>query len=62
MSLSQAQKNYWPGTAVAGAALAILFGILAANSSGGNSGAFIAAGVVCALIAVAAVAVLLLRR
>ncbi len=62
MSFSQAQKNYWTGTAVAGAALAILFGILAANSSGGNAGAFIAACVVCALIAVAAVAVLLLRR
>jgi hypothetical protein len=61
-SLTQTQKNYWTGAAVAGAAFAILFGILAATSSGGNQGAYIGACVVCGLIAVASVVVLLVRK
>lgn len=62
MSLTQTQKNYWTASAVAGAALAILFGILAATSSGGNQGAYIAACVACALVMVVCVVVLLVRK
>lgn len=62
MSLSQTQKNYWVGALVAGAAFAILFGILAGNSGGSNQGAYIGAAVVCGLIAVASLVVLLVRR
>lgn len=62
MSLTQTQKNYWTGSAVAGAVLAILFGILAATSSGGNQGAYIAACVACALVMVVSVVVLLVRK
>jgi uncharacterized membrane protein YesL len=62
MALTQAQKTYWTGAAVIGAVLALLFGILAANASAGNQGAYIAACVVCALIAAASAVVLLTRR
>lgn len=62
MSLTQTQKNYWTASAVAGAALAILFGILAATSSGGNQGAYIAACVACALVLVVCVVVLLVKK
>ncbi len=61
MSVSRTQKNYWTGAVVAGAAFAILFGILAGNS-GGSQGAYIGAAVVCGLIAVASLVVLLVRR
>ncbi|MCB0912956.1 MAG: hypothetical protein KDB60_15200 [Propionibacteriaceae bacterium] len=62
MSLSQAQKNYWTGAIVVGAVIAVLFGILAGNSAGGNQTAYIGAAVVGGVIAVGSLIVLLTRR
>jgi hypothetical protein len=45
-------KQYGYGSFVAGVVLAILFGVLSANSSGSNQTAYIAACVVCAVAGV----------
>jgi Na+/melibiose symporter-like transporter len=62
MSLSKSQSNYLTGAVVAGALLAILFGVLAANSSGGNQGAYIAACIACVVAGGVALVYLLMRR
>jgi Na+/melibiose symporter-like transporter len=62
MSLTSAQKKSLGGSAAAGAALAILFGILAGTSSGGgNQTAYIGACVVCGLIAVVCIIVIAVK-
>ena len=53
--------KYWLGSCIAGAVLAILFGVLAGNSSGGNQTAYIAAAITCGGIAVLSLVVLIVR-
>ncbi len=62
MSLTKNQTTYLTGSVIAGAVFAILFGILAANSSGGNQVAYITACVVCALAGIAALIYLQVKK
>jgi hypothetical protein len=47
------RKQYGFGSFGVGVVLAILFGVLSANSSGSNSTAYLAAAIVCAVAGIA---------
>lgn len=62
MSLTKNQSTYLTGSVIAGAVLAILFGVLASNASGGTQITYIGACIVAALAGIAALVYLLMRR
>lgn len=55
-------KNYGLGQFITGVVLAILFGILAGATSGGNKPAYIGAAIVCGIAAAVGLIIFLVKK
>lgn len=57
----QTSTKFGLGSLIVGTVLAVLFGILSANSSGGNHDAYVAAAVTCGAIALISLIVVIVQ-